>query len=154
SSQISLSWTDNATNETSYSVERSSDGTTWSPIARLGANSTSYTDTGLASGMKCDYRVRALNEIGSSSCTEQASAMTLVNPPAAPTNLVATAVSGTQIQLTWTDNATNETSYSVERSSDGTTWSPIARLGANSTSYTDTGLASGMKCYYRVRDFN
>jgi hypothetical protein len=36
-------------------------------------------------------------------------------PPAAPTNLVATAVSSSQINLTWTDNSNNETGFKIER---------------------------------------
>jgi len=40
---------------------------------------------------------------------------------AAPTNLSTSAVSSSQINLQWTDNATNETGYSVERSTDGNT---------------------------------
>src|SRR5262249_30262522 len=39
--------------------------------------------------------------------------------PAAPTNLVATAASTTSVQLTWTDNANNETAYRVEMKSTG-----------------------------------
>src|SRR5438093_282810 len=42
--------------------------------------------------------------------------LTSANLVAAPTGLTATAVSSTQINLAWTDNAGNETSYVVERS--------------------------------------
>src|SRR5574341_1313206 len=72
-------------------------------------------------------------------------------PPADPTNLTATAASRTQIDLTWTDNATDETGYEVERSTDGgTTWSPLASLPANSQSHADTGLTCGTTYHYRV----
>ena len=40
--------------------------------------------------------------------------------PAAPTLLAATPTAGLQIDLAWTDNSTNETSFKVERSPDGT----------------------------------
>lgn len=75
-------------------------------------------------------------------------------PPAAPTGLAATAVSSAQINLAWTDNATDETSYSVERSTNGTTFSVIATLGANATSYSNTGLAASTTYWYRVRAAN
>ena len=41
--------------------------------------------------------------------------------PAAPTNLVATTFSSSQINLSWTDNANNENGFKVEQSTDGTT---------------------------------
>ncbi len=75
--------------------------------------------------------------------------------PAAPTNLAANAVSTSQINLTWTDNATNETGFQLERSLDGSTnWSLLASPGANATSYTDNNLNSGVRYYYRIRAVN
>ncbi len=72
--------------------------------------------------------------------------------PKAPTNLAATAVSSRQINLTWKDNATNETNYYVERSPNGSSsWTVIATLGANVTSYSDIGLTQNTTYYYRVR---
>jgi hypothetical protein len=76
------------------------------------------------------------------------------SPPAAPTGLSATAISSSQIDLAWTDNATNETSFSVERSSDGTNFTVIATLGAGATSYPNTGLAASTTYWYRVRAAN
>jgi hypothetical protein len=74
---------------------------------------------------------------------------------ATATNLVATAVSSTQINLTWTDNATNETNYRVQRSLDGINFSFIpGTLPANSTSYSDTGRSPNTTYYYRVGSFN
>ena len=66
-------------------------------------------------------------------------------PPAAPSDLSAITGPIGQIDLNWTDNAADETAYRVERSPDGssTGWSEIADLAANSTAYSDTGLACG-----------
>lgn len=75
-------------------------------------------------------------------------------PPATPTNLTATAVSSTQINLTWTDNATNETGYYVERRTGTGTYSRIATLATNTTSYANTGLAAGTTYTYRVQAYN
>jgi hypothetical protein len=76
-------------------------------------------------------------------------------PPADPTNLVATAVSGSQINLTWSDNATNEDGYLVEQSNDGgQTWNQIASLSVNSTGYQVTGLQLATNYSFRVRAFN
>jgi hypothetical protein len=163
-SQIKLAWMDNATNETSYSVERSTDGTTWSQIASLGANSTSYSDTGLATGVTYAYRVRAFGGTTSSAYSNWASATTTQSLPAAPSNLVATRVSATRIHVTWTDNANNETGYAIERAianKKGTpgTWTQITTVGASAStggtvSFDDTTVTSRKLYSYRVRAYN
>lgn len=74
--------------------------------------------------------------------------------PAAPSGLSASTVSGTQIDLSWTDNSANETGFRVERSPDGSTWAEIGPAAADATSYSDTGLTPGTTYYYRVRAYN
>ena len=76
------------------------------------------------------------------------------DPPAAPTNLILTAVSSTQINLAWTDNANNESGYYVERSVSGGGWTRIATLPANAISYASTGLTQGTTYGYRVQAYN
>ena len=74
--------------------------------------------------------------------------------PAAPTGLAAAAVSSSQIDLTWADNANNETGFKIERSPDGVTWAQIATAAANATTYSDLGLAASTSYSYRVRAYN
>ncbi|EDY16886.1 Carbohydrate binding family 6 [Chthoniobacter flavus Ellin428] len=69
--------------------------------------------------------------------------------PATPTNLTGTP-GATSVQLSWTDNSTNETNYLVERSTNQQTFTQIACLPANTTSYTDSTVLPGTY-YYRVR---
>ncbi|NIM13649.1 MAG: carboxypeptidase [Candidatus Aminicenantes bacterium] len=76
------------------------------------------------------------------------------NPPAAPTNLTAGAVFWRQINLAWTDNSDNETSFKIERSTDGNTFSEIDSVEANVTSYRDTTVAENTIYWYRVRAAN
>ena len=71
-------------------------------------------------------------------------------PPAAPTGLMATPVSSTQINLAWTDNATNEIGYKVERSTDGLDFTTVATPPLNTTNYQDTGLTPLTTYFYRV----
>lgn len=60
-----------------------------------------------------------------------------------------------QLTLTWADNATNEDGFAVERSTDGTgTFTPIATLSPDLTSYTDATVDAGAAYCYRVRAFN
>ena len=74
--------------------------------------------------------------------------------PAAPSNLVATTFSSSQINLTWTDNSNNENGLKVEQSTDGTTFTQIAMLNSNTVSYPVTGLTASTTYYYRVVSFN
>jgi RHS repeat-associated protein len=153
--QINLTWSDNSGNETGFKIERKTgSGGSWSQIDTVGANATSYNSTGLANGTEYYYRVRATNATGDSGYSNEASATT-ASIPAAPSSLGASAVSGTQINLTWTDNSGNETGFKLERKTgSGGSWSQIATPAANATSYNDTGLANGTEYYYRLRATN
>ncbi len=74
--------------------------------------------------------------------------------PVGPTNLTVTAVSQTEIELTWQDNAYDETSYHIERSPDGnTSWIEVGTTAANTTHFSDTPPLCGMHYHYRVRAY-
>ncbi len=75
-------------------------------------------------------------------------------PPAAPTALGAVATGASTISLTWTDDSNNEDGFSIERSTDGSTFTPVGTVGVNITSYVDSGLNPQAKFYYRVRAYN
>ena len=86
-------------------------------------------------------------------------AVDALNPtiPQSPTGLAATAISSSQINLSWTAPSDNGgstiTGYNVERSTDnGTTWSSASN--ATSTSYSDTGLVPSTTYTYRVSAIN
>jgi hypothetical protein len=102
--------------------------------------------------------VRAYNAGGDSGYSNTANAQTAAcstPPPAAPSNLIVTAASSTQINLTWTDNSNNETNFQIERSPDGTNgWTPLGTVGANVMSYANSSLTCGTTYYYRVQAFN
>jgi subtilisin family serine protease len=74
--------------------------------------------------------------------------------PAAPTNLNATAISASQVSLTWRDNANNEQGFRIERKVGTGRWAQIAEVPANTTSYANGGLTRNTSYRYRVRAFN
>lgn len=74
--------------------------------------------------------------------------------PAAPSNLVATVASASQINLSWTDNSSNEDGFQIERSTDNVNFTLLAATGPNITTYGNTGLSANTTYYYRVRSFN
>lgn len=76
-------------------------------------------------------------------------------PPAAPSALAATVVSKSQINLSWSDNSTDESSFVVERKlGSAGTYGVIATLAANTTAYANTGLSGGKTYFYRVKATN
>jgi cellulose 1,4-beta-cellobiosidase len=153
--QVSLTW-NNSADATSYSVKRSTvSGGPYSAIV-TGLTGTSYTDSTALNGTTYYYVVTASNSAGESANSSQVSATPTAPPtaPSGPTNLGATAVSNTQINLAWSDNSNNETGFIVERSTNGNSYSQVVTLGSNVTSYANTGLSSNRKYYYRVRAYN
>ncbi|MFN1550022.1 S8 family serine peptidase [Vibrio natriegens] len=74
--------------------------------------------------------------------------------PAAPTSLSATAISDTEITLAWQDNSNNEQGFRIERDS-GSGWEvDFASVGANVTTYIDTGLTAENSYDYQVVAYN
>lgn len=87
--------------------------------------------------------------------TVNATTLALPALPAAPTDLVATGVSTSAINVTWNDNATTEQNYQLYRSSDNNTNFILYKtLPANTNTFTDTALFSNSIFYYRVRAVN
>ena len=148
--RIDLTWAASS-GATSYRVLRSTTpGAGYTEIATPTGNS--YSDTGAGPATTYYYVVRAVNAGGSSGDSAEASATTLPNAPAAPSSLTATAVSASQINLTW-PAAAGATSYKVLRSTtSGTGYTEIATPTANS--YSDTGGAMETTYYYVVRAVN
>ena len=62
--------------------------------------------------------------------------------------------SGTQLDLTWQDNSSDESGFKIERSLDGVSFSQIATTAANVTRYSNKGLIASKTYYYRIRAFN
>jgi len=149
SSSILVSWLDNSNNETGFLVYRWN-GSTWVQIATVGANVTSYVDTGLQPSTTYYHMACAQNSAGTSCSATYSTATTLnaaITPPAAPSGLSAVPLSTSSIRVSWVDNSNNETSFLVYRWN-GSTWVQIATVGANVTSYTDTGLQSSTTYYH------
>lgn len=154
SSQINLTWADNATNEDGFKIERCAGAgcSDFAQIATVVANVTGFSNTGLAASTSYTYRVRAYNTGGNSAYAEPATASTQASggPPLAPTSLRAQASAKGVITLTWTDNSADESRFEIERISPNKPWT----VGANVTKTTDTGLTKNVTYSYHVRACN
>jgi titin len=150
--RIDLSWTDNATNETRFEVERCSGAgcTDFVKIATRGANAAGYSDAGLTPSTWYSYRVRAGNSGGTSDYSNVSSISTPA-ALAAPPNLTATGASYSQINLTWADPGA-ETGLNIERclGAGCTNFAWIGSVGPNVTSYSDNGLWASTTYSHRV----
>jgi hypothetical protein len=130
---------------------------TWGEIDTALADTESYSETGLTPGTTYFYRVRAYNAAGNSLYSNEVFATTGTAPttPDAPSGLSATAISISEIDLTWADNSSDEDGFRIERKESAAgTWGEIASVPAGSASYPDTVLASSTKYYYRVLAYN
>ena len=154
---IKLLWKDNDLGESGFNIERKIDNGFFISIAQVPANFVSYTDSDVREGFTYTYRIIAKGDgvytldsgySNEAIATTKSKSSRTLNPP---TNLTALAVSDSQIKLTWNDNTTNESGYSIERSIIKGDFSIIATLPANANTYLDEGLQDNTSYTYRVR---
>jgi len=161
-----LTWTDVApavANKTGFSLERASDpafltGLVNRPLGLV----TTFTDPIGAITAPLFYRVAASNTVGSTvagfptmTADSDFSNVVAVNPLLAPSSLTA-ALAGGGVQLTFTDNAVNETGFVIERMTAGAGgFSPLVTLPARANTgivaYTDITAVAGTTNSYRVQ---
>jgi hypothetical protein len=153
---VSLGWVDASGNEESFELELSTDGgSSWSLLDTLSENTTVYTHNGLTAETSYDYRIRATNGEGASDYSNELSVTTLPPAPNAPSALSTGAIDTVSVELTWIDNADNESGFELERSDDsGASWTQAATPAADTTSLTDTSLDPATDYQYRLRAVN
>jgi hypothetical protein len=150
-SQINLTWTDNCNNESGFEVQRQSLGGAWTTVTTLPPNTTQYADGGLTTFTTYLYRVRSFNAQGPSAWWSNVAWADTVRPPAAPTGLSVSPASMTQLDLTWTDNSSDEFAFEVWRQLGAGAFTRIATLPPNTTRYSNTGLSPNTSYSYRIK---
>ncbi len=153
-SEIDISWTNNANNATNFLIDRSTDGVNFSQIASVSATVTTYHDTSLSPGNTYYYEVEASNAAGNSAFSNVFQAST-VTPPAPPTNLTATNITTTEVDLSWTDVATNATGIKIlKQLGSNSSQVIVTGLAPTTTSYDITGLTPGSPYIFEVDALN
>lgn len=143
--QIEVTWTDKSSAESGFRVERAAgaDGG-WSTVATTAPNVEHITEYGLPSEHRYCYRIIAFN----ASVESEPSPPDCLVPPAAPTDLVATAVAGSAIDFTWKSHSPSATGYRIMRAVSSSALSPLATVSV--TSYHDTDVQYGKSYMYSV----
>jgi FtsP/CotA-like multicopper oxidase with cupredoxin domain len=188
--RVNLSWQDNSAKEARFRIERASDSnfttgltafTYVNPVATV-PNTVTYQDATVKKDSIYWYRVIAQgNPVGDTSVypgslgfpTKSADSLPLTTAgnvpivvgaapgsPTAPSNLTASLQAGPKASLTWTDNATNETGFLVERCTGAAcaNFAQIAVAGprnnTGNVTYVDATVKAGNTYLYRVAAVN
>jgi parallel beta-helix repeat protein len=148
--EVDLSWTASTDDVavTGYTVFR--DG---SSIGTVSGSATTYADTAVSSATTYMYTVDAYDAARNHSAQSTGASITTPDwaPPTAPTGLAASAVTSSEIDLSWqaaTDNV-GVAGYTVYRGG-----SAVATLGPGVLIYADTGLGHGVTYSYTVTAFD
>jgi hypothetical protein len=160
STQVNLSWGSASAGAIEYRVEASTSSSfsanLVTQIAPVG--STSWSFTGLSSGITYYFRVIAASTAGDAAPSSTASAATTGTAavPAAPFNVGATAVSSSQINVTWADNSLIENGFTITVASDSGFVNVLQTLtaAAGATSIPVYDLNGGTTYYIEVAAFN
>ncbi len=154
--KIDLAWAFNGTNPARFKIDYSLTpaGTYSTLTSTITGTDRSYSHNSVIRGQDYYYKIYSINTC--SVLSVAAAQCNGISPadPAIPTSV--TAVSNTltnSIDLTWQDNANNETKYQVVRTDDvGNTI--LTDLNPNQTSYSDASAAACRLYTYKVRVFN
>jgi hypothetical protein len=162
STQIVLGWKDNSNNETGFKVQKKAGAcpsiSPWTQIATKSANAGTHTVSGLTPDATYSFRVSAYNASGNSAYTNCASAKTgAPGSPPSPSNLKATSLSTTKVNLTWSDQSANETGFKIYRRTGTGAWAFGTATGQNVKSFSDINApnnSSTTSYQYYVLAFN
>ncbi|MCA9727538.1 MAG: fibronectin type III domain-containing protein, partial [Candidatus Eisenbacteria bacterium] len=151
---IDLTWTDVATDEESYDVERgdpaSQDFEIVATLPGPFAGSVDYRDDGLTERTEYKYRVRAHNSGGASGYSNEALARTAMS---APTGLVADPIGTTLVTLTWTFG-TDPDGFRIERRTGNGAFGLLADIGGSARDFQDDQTAPLTDYTYRVQGYD
>ncbi|MCK6604864.1 MAG: hypothetical protein L6Q59_08215 [Ignavibacteriaceae bacterium] len=162
--RVNLTWNDNSSAETGYSLERKNGDSTssniYSEVALLPAGTTSFTDTTVSGNSGYTYRIKALSQSNYSDYSNQAQVVTLV-----PVELASFSgtVSGQEVILNWTTSSEkNNLGFEIERKLNDE-WKKIGFMNGHGTtteissysmtdSYKDISFKGSAE--YRIRQID
>ncbi len=161
SAQVALTWSAPANGGsaiTDYQIEyKLSVDSGWTVFSDGTSTSASATVTGLTNGQSYDFRVSAINAIGTGTASGTATATPQAGVAGIPTNVYGTPASK-QITVTWNAPASNGgsaiTDYEIDYGIGSGSWTQFADGVSTSTSAVITGLVSGTTYKIRILAIN
>jgi hypothetical protein len=150
---LTLKWVEDAL-QSGFTLQMRSAGTTaWNDVpATLSSTISTYTVTGLTAETTYEFRLKADAATSSSGWSNVASGTTLPAPPNTPSYSV-TSAGPTSALVKWSVSGTYD-SVTIERTlayTSPTVWTTVATLDSPTTTYTDTGLTTGVGYSYRLK---
>ncbi|MEQ1850142.1 MAG: FG-GAP-like repeat-containing protein [Chthoniobacteraceae bacterium] len=124
----------------------SSDGVQWQQVGSASFSMASVVFIGLAVTSHSDGTL--------STARFESIRIQAAGPPTAPAGLTATPISKSRIDLSWSDQSTNEAGFRIERKTGAADFFEVVQTAAGVTGFSDLGLAPGIGYIYRVRAFN
>jgi hypothetical protein len=138
--ELFLQWTDNATDEQGFRIERKANGEeAFTQLVVTEVGTISYRDMTVGANGRYIYRVIAVRAAGDTGPSNEATGYTT---PGAP-SLAAMQTGADVVSLAWQDNAAYETEYRVERKKGAGPYALVTTLPAGAAAYTDSGLVLG-----------
>jgi hypothetical protein len=172
--RVTIIWKINSLNATYFIIQRATNTAFTANLVTFTTTGvvTSYVDSTVVAGNTYYYRVIAANLVGDTvvyaapaigypnmtAVSVPSNSVTLA-PPAAPSNLVVTqpGVRGTPVILTWRDNSSSETAFTVQRGPSATgpwitlsTTVPAVPGTGGTGTYSNTGVSPLTTYYYQV----
>lgn len=144
---VNITWVDNSLNELSFDIEQKSNlSTDYLRVGSAERDESYYLVTSLEDAIYT-FRIRSTNPNGESEYIQ--AEKVAVGTPLAPSNAKASIDSNSVINITWTDNSTNELSFSIEQKSNLSTG--YIEVGSVLTDETSFSLSSLEDAIYTFR---
>src|SRR5213594_2404769 len=154
SSQATITWATNKASDSQMDYGLTTAYGSSTPLNSSLLTAHAVTLTGLLATTTYHYRVKSRDAAGNLATSADFTLTTLIavpdtTPPSVPTSLSASAVSSSQINLSWTASTDNVgvAGYTISRGGSQIATTPL-------TSYSDTGLSPSIAYVYQVSAFD
>ncbi len=150
---VLLSWVDNSNNEDGFILYHSTDGSNFTVLETLGANTIEYVDADLDYDTRKWYRVSAY--IGTEQSEYSNTETVYVQDPRSTAPYALTAIGNvSSINLNWVDDSANENGFNIWYSENDIDYVLAANVPADSTSFTHKNLLPETTYFYKVTSYN
>ncbi len=152
--QVTLSWSNpNDVAITKYQIKQwtgSSESGSWTDISGSGSSTTSHVVSGLTSGVRYSFRIRAVAGTNVAGTPSDPVRAVLLDKP-----VVSASAGDTLVTLSWSDpNDDSITRYQIKQwtgSSERGRWTDISGSGSSTTSLVVGRLTNGVRYSFRIR---